>query len=88
MNASRWFRLVLQSIRRNKRDFVFSSIGIVIGISTLLFFTALGAGIKSTVLERVFVVRQLEVEKPSYEMGMVKSSGCVRSRASTVSTRR
>lgn len=75
MNFSRWIRLVLQSIRRNRRDFIFSSIGIVIGISTLLFFTALGTGIKATVLERVFVVRQLEVEKPSYDMGMLKSEG-------------
>lgn len=75
MNFSRWLRLVLQSIRRNKRDFVFSSIGIVIGIGTLLFFTALGTGIKTTVLERVFVVSQLEVEKPSYEMGLLKSEG-------------
>lgn len=73
MNARRWWELVRQSIRRNRRDFVFSSIGIVIGISTLLFFTALGTGIKETVLERVFVVRQLEVEKPSYEMGMLQS---------------
>lgn len=67
--------LVIQSIRRNLRDFVFSSIGIVIGIATLLFFTALGAGIQQTVLERVFVVRQLEVEKPSYDLGLVQSGG-------------
>ena len=62
-------QLVSQSIRRNKRDFVFSSIGIVVGIGTLLFFTALGAGIKQVVLERVFVIGQLEVEKPSVGVG-------------------
>lgn len=73
MTPQRWFQLVMQSIRRNRRDFVFSSIGIVIGIATLLFFTALGSGIKETVLERVFVVSQLEVVKPSFEMGLLQS---------------
>jgi len=62
-------RLILQSIRRNRRDFVLSSIGIVVGISTLLLFTALGAGIKSVVLEEVFVVRQLEVVPKSVDVG-------------------
>ena len=57
--------LVVQSVRRNKRDFLFSSLGIIIGIGTLVFFTALGQGVKRTVLERVFVVRQLEVESSS-----------------------
>lgn len=61
MNFGRLLRLVFQSIRRSKRDFLFSSVGIIVGISTLLFFTALGQGIKRTVLEEVFVVRQLEV---------------------------
>ena len=61
MNLGRLLRLVFQSIRRSKRDFLFSSVGIIVGISTLLFFTALGQGIKRTVLEEVFVVRQLEV---------------------------
>lgn len=75
MTPTKLFRLVWQSISRNKRDFIFSSIGIVIGISTLLFFTALGAGIKKTVLERVFVVRQLEVEMKSYDVGLFKTGG-------------
>ena len=68
MTFGRLIQLVLQSIRRNRRDFVLSSIGIVIGIGTLLFFTALGAGVQTTVLEDVFVVRQLEVVKPSYDV--------------------
>lgn len=75
MNPKKLIRLVWQSINRNRRDFVFSSIGIIIGIGTLLFFTALGAGIKQTVLERVFVIRQLEVEKKSYDVGMFRTSG-------------
>ena len=75
MNLSRLAALVSQSIRRNKRDFVLSSIGIVIGIGTLLFFTALGVGVQSTVLERIFVIRKLEVVKPSYDFGSFKSDG-------------
>ena len=74
MTASRVFSLVWQSINRNRRDFVFSSVGIVIGIATLLFFTALGAGIKETILEKVFVVRQLEIEQKTYEFGSVRTS--------------
>lgn len=75
MTLAKLFRLVWQSINRNRRDFIFSSIGIVIGIGTLLFFTALGAGIKHTILERVFVIRQLEIEKKSYDVGLFKTSG-------------
>lgn len=69
MRLNRLARIVVQSIRRNRRDFLLSSIGIVVGISTLLFFTALGSGIKQVVLEEVFVVRQLEVVKKSYAVG-------------------
>ena len=68
-------RLVTQSIRRSLPDFLFASLGIVIGISTLLFFTALGAGIKNTVLEKVFVIRQLEVVPKTYDVGVFQSAG-------------
>ncbi len=63
--SNRIFSLVSQSVKRNKRDFIFSSIGIIVGIGTLIFFTALGAGVKETVLEKIFVIGQLEVVKPS-----------------------
>ncbi|MFP4598153.1 MAG: ABC transporter permease [Persicimonas sp.] len=66
-------RLVSQSIRRNRRDFLLSSIGIVVGISTLLFFTALGSGIKQVVLEEIFVVRQLEVVKKSVDIAGIRT---------------
>lgn len=62
-------RLIAQSLRRNLRDLALSSIGIVVGIGTLLLFTALGAGIKSVVLEDVFVVRQLEVVPKRVDVG-------------------
>lgn len=70
MRPNRLLGLVTQSILRNKRDFALSSIGIIIGIATLLFFTALGVGIKETVLERVFVIRQLELEAKPYNLSL------------------
>lgn len=63
--SNRIFSLVAQSVKRNKRDFIFSSIGIIVGIGTLIFFTALGTGVKETVLEKIFVIGQLEVVKPT-----------------------
>jgi ABC-type lipoprotein release transport system permease subunit len=70
MRTEKLLRLVAQSIQRNRRDFALSSVGIVIGVATLLFFTALGAGIKETVLERVFIIRQLELEAKSVGIGL------------------
>ena len=66
MSPAQLAKLVWQSVNRNRRDFLFSSVGIVVGIATLLCFTALGAGIRRTVLEDVFVVRQIEIEEKSY----------------------
>lgn len=70
MSPAKFAKLIVQSIRRNIRDIALSSVGIVVGISTLLLFTALGAGIKSVVLEKVFVVRQLEVVPKSVDVGL------------------
>ncbi|MFU8805269.1 MAG: ABC transporter permease, partial [Bradymonadaceae bacterium] len=75
MTFKKLIELVLQSVRRNRRDYILSSIGIVVGIATLLFFTALGNGIKTVVLEQVFVIGQLEVEKKTYDIGGMRSGG-------------
>ncbi|QDG52750.1 FtsX-like permease family protein [Persicimonas caeni] len=75
MRINKLVQLVSQSIRRNRRDFLLSSIGIVVGISTLLFFTALGSGIKQVVLERIFVVRQLEVVKKTFDVAGMRTEG-------------
>ncbi|AWV89022.1 ABC transporter permease [Bradymonas sediminis] len=75
MNPQKLARLVLQSIARNRRSFLLSSLGIVVGISTLLFFTALGTGIKDVVLERIFVVRQLEVVPKTFDIGGIRTGG-------------
>lgn len=75
MKIAKLASLVSQSIRRNRRDFLLSSIGIIVGIATLLFFTALGSGIKQVVLERVFVVRQLEVVKKTFDVAGMRTEG-------------
>ena len=42
--------LVLRNLLRNRKTFVFSSVGIVVGIAAFVFFLSLGAGIKKVVL--------------------------------------
>lgn len=49
-------RLILQNIGRNRANFVFSGIGIVAGISSFIFFIALGGGIKRVVSREIFPV--------------------------------
>lgn len=68
-------KLVGQNLRRNKKNFVFSGFGIVVGISTFIFFVALGEGIKTVVLEEIFVVRQIEVVPRSFDVGVIRTEG-------------
>ncbi len=53
---------VIGNIGRNRRSFVLSSIGLVIGVATLTFFVHLGMGIQVGVLNRIFPVNQIEIE--------------------------
>ncbi len=69
------FRLVTQNLRRNKKNFIFSSFGIVVGISTFVFFMGLGEGIKTVVLERIFIINQLEIVPKSYDIGAFRTEG-------------
>lgn len=70
MNFGRYISLVMQSLGRNRRHFLLSSIGVIIGIATLFFFTSLGEGVRTTVLEDVFVIDQLEVVDPAAGAGL------------------
>ncbi len=51
-----------------------SSIGLVIGIAALVFFLALGSGVKRVVLENLFAIRQIEVVPRMYDFGLTKFS--------------
>jgi ABC-type lipoprotein release transport system permease subunit len=67
--------LIAANIRRQPRNFILSVSGIVLGVGAFLFFTALGAGVRQNVLQRIFVVDQLEVVPRSVEMGALRTGG-------------
>lgn len=62
MPFGKLIRVVLQNVSRSKKNFIFSSIGIIVGISTFTFFIALSGGIRERVLNRIFPIDQLEIE--------------------------
>lgn len=66
--------LVRQNIIRNKKTLLISSLGLIIGIASLVFFLALGNGVKRVVLEDMFAIRQIEVVPRTYDFGFTKFS--------------
>ena len=68
-------RLVRQNLRRNLASLLLSSLGILGGIAALVFFLALGEGMKQIVLQRIFVVDYLEVVPKSYDVGVLRLQG-------------
>jgi len=62
MPLKKLLHVVLVNISRSKKNFIFSSIGIIVGISTFTFFIALSQGIQDRVLNRIFPIDQLEIE--------------------------
>ncbi|TNF35849.1 MAG: ABC transporter permease [Deltaproteobacteria bacterium] len=62
MTLSRALRVVFGNIRRNKRAFILSSVGLIIGVATLTFFVALGMGVQAGVLNKIYPVNQVEIE--------------------------
>ena len=59
------FRLCLQNIRRGKRGFALSIVGIVVGISVMVFLIAMALGIKQRVIHKAFPPGRLELVSPS-----------------------
>ncbi len=62
MSLWRTIWAVWGNIRRNRRSFVMASVGLVVGVATGTFFVALGAGVQTKVLNRIYPVNQIEVE--------------------------
>jgi len=54
-------RIVGANLRSNAVHFLLASIGVVVGIAAFAFFLALGAGVRSIVLGKIFPLDQLEV---------------------------
>lgn len=62
--------LVIGNARRSKKNFVMSSIGIIVGISSFVFFIGLGEGVKQVVLGKVFLIDQVEVVRKKFDTGL------------------
>jgi ABC-type lipoprotein release transport system permease subunit len=73
MPPGRLLRLVGQNILRNKKNFVFSSVGILVGVTLFSFFLALASGIRERVLNRVYPINQVEIEPVSVNLAGFKS---------------
>lgn len=56
MKTGKLGRIISLNLRRNRKNLIFSSVGIVVGISSFFFFIALGHGIKHTVATEIFPV--------------------------------
>ena len=67
-------RLIWQNLIRNRKNLMFSSVGLIVGISTFVFFFALGEGVQTVVLEEIFQIRQVEVIPRSFDLGLTKAS--------------
>ena len=59
MTLSALWELVFTNVLRSKKNFVMSAFGIIVGISTFVFFIGLGEGIKNVVLGKIFLVDQV-----------------------------
>jgi hypothetical protein len=70
MRSVRLFKLVTSNLRRSRDHFLLASVGIVVGIATFAFFTALGLGVRHVVLGKIFPLDQLEVVPKSLDLDM------------------
>jgi hypothetical protein len=67
--------LVFKNIHRHRKSFGFAIVGILLGVTSFVVFLSLGQGLRKNVLERVYVVDQLEVVPRRYEMGAFQGTG-------------
>jgi len=75
VTLGRLVALVGQNVSRSKKNFLMSAIGIVVGISTFVFFIGLSEGIKDVVLGRIFLVDQVEVVAKKLDTGFMQIGG-------------
>jgi len=54
--------LVIQNLRRDKRNSIYCAFGIALGVGMFAFFLALSGGIQEEVLNRIYPINQLEME--------------------------
>ncbi len=73
MRPGKLVSVVFKNVRRNRKNLVFSSIGIVVGVSVFSFFTALTIGVREEVLNKMYPVDLIEVEPSSVSIAGAKS---------------
>lgn len=69
MTARALAGLVRLNLRRGRRGFALSTIGVAIGIASLVFFLALSRGVERVVLGKIFPVGQLEIVPKRTSLG-------------------
>lgn len=69
MNPLKMLLIILQNVRRNRKHFVFSAIGITVGVSVFSFFIALTFGVREEILNRIYPVDLIEVEPAKVSIG-------------------
>lgn len=68
-------QLIVRNISRHRRQFALSTLGVVFGIGTLIFFLSLGHGVRRNVLNRVFDVNEIEIIPRTVNLGSFQSRG-------------
>lgn len=64
MPVGKWARLVGRNTVRSPKHFVLSAFGIVVGISSFVFFLGLSMGVRNVVLGKIFPLEKVEVAAP------------------------
>ncbi len=75
MRIAAFWRLLGTNLRRNARRLILSSLGIVIGIGSFVFFISLGNGVRHIIVRELIgglPVNQIEVSPKSYNVGITK----------------
>ncbi|HEY3449147.1 MAG TPA: ABC transporter permease [Myxococcales bacterium] len=77
MTPGKLARLVGVNLRRDKRGALFSAFGVAVGIGALVFFVALGGGVRALVRDKLFPndARAVEVVPPKLSLSGVLGGG-------------
>jgi len=74
MKLGKLISVILQNVRRNQKNFIFSAVGITVGVCVFSFLTALTMGIRTEVLNRIYPVDLIEVEPAAVNIAGTKSN--------------
>ncbi|MBK04164.1 MAG: hypothetical protein CL920_34080 [Deltaproteobacteria bacterium] len=78
MRTPAFWRLLFLYIRRNTTSLLLSSLGIVVGTGSFVFFVSLGYGVRQIVTQDllgVLPVNQIEIIPKTYSLGMFRVGG-------------